>query len=124
MEKKRILIIDDEVGFTNLVRLNLEDTGNYEVREENEGLRGVQAAKSYRPDLIFLDIVMPDMQGTDIARQMKEDASLKNIPIVFLTAIVSVEETDSHGGMIGGNPFLAKPVSSDKLIETIEKMVP
>ncbi len=124
MEKKRILIIDDEVGFTNLVRLNLEDTGNYEVREENEGLRGVQAAKSYRPDLIFLDIVMPDMQGTDIARQMKEDASLKNIPIVFLTTIVSVEETDSHGGMIGGNPFLAKPVSSDKLIETIEKMVP
>ncbi|NIO11966.1 MAG: response regulator [Deltaproteobacteria bacterium] len=124
MEKKKILIIDDEVGFTNLVRLNLEDTGNYEVREENEGARGLQVAKSFRPDLIFLDIVMPDMQGTDVARLIKEDAALKNVPIVFLTAIVSAEETDSHGGMIGGNPFLAKPVSSEKLIETIEKIVP
>ena len=121
MAKKKILIVDDEVGFTNLVRLNLEETGKYEVKEENEGAKGLQAARAFRPDMIFLDIIMPDMQGSDVARLIKEDASLRNIPIVFLTAIVSAEETDSHGGMIGGNPFLAKPVSTDTLVEYIEK---
>ncbi len=121
MAKKKILIVDDEVGFTNLVRLNLEETGEYEVKEENEGARGLKAAKAFRPDMIFLDIIMPDMQGSDVARQIKEDAALKNIPIVFLTAIISAEETDSHGGMIGGNPFLAKPVSAERLVEYIEK---
>ena len=121
MAKKRILIVDDEVGFTNLVRLNLEETGKYEVKEENEGSKGLQAARSFKPDMIFLDIIMPDMQGSDVARLIKEDPVLRNIPIVFLTAIISAEETDSHGGMIGGNPFLAKPVGAERLIEYIEQ---
>ena len=123
MAQKKILIIDDEVGFTDLVRLNLEETGNYEVRVENKGSQALNAAKAFKPDLIFLDIIMPDMQGSDVARQIKDDEALKNTPIVFITAIVSAEETASHGGVIGGNPFLSKPVSAEELIEYIEKII-
>ncbi|MDD5669997.1 MAG: response regulator [Candidatus Omnitrophica bacterium] len=123
MALKKILIVDDEVGFTKLVQLNLEKTGKYEVRIVNQGVFGLTAAKEFRPDLIFLDIIMPDMAGSDVALQLKEDEQTKDIPIVFLTAIVRDEELRSGGSIIGGHPFIAKPVSLHVLLDTIEKVL-
>lgn len=123
MEKKKILIIDDEEDFTKIVKLNLEETGKYEVRTENRGSNGFPAAKEFKPDLILLDILMPDMGGGEVAYRLKEDKSVKNIPIVFLTAVVTKEETTSHGGIIGGHPFIAKPVNAEKLIDCIEENI-
>lgn len=121
MEKRRILIIDDEVGFARLVKLNLEETGAYEVRVENAGKRALAAAREFRPDLILLDIVMPDMGGGDVASQIKADGKLHHTPIVFLTASVTSEEVDAEGGMIAGHPFIAKPVEVTELVEYIER---
>ena len=123
MGKKRILIIDDETSFTSLLKLNLEDTGAYDVRVENSGKRGLAAAREFKPNLILLDVVMPDMDGGDVAAQIKADPKVGKIPIVFLTASVMREEVDSEGGFIAGHPFIAKPVGIKELVDCIDKNI-
>ena len=121
--KKRILVVDDEPALTRMVKLNLERTGNYEVRAENQGSMAIQAAREFKPDLILLDVMMPDMSGDEVSAQMKEDEELSNIKYVFMTAIVTKDETETMGSNIGGNEFLAKPVKTDELIATIERVL-
>jgi CheY-like chemotaxis protein len=118
--KKRILIVDDEDSFVKLVKLNLEYTGEYEVLGETKGARALAAAREFRPDFILLDIVMPDMDGGEIAQQLKDDKELKDIPVGFLTALVSDREVTQNGDSIAGRPFLAKPVTVGQLIEFIK----
>ncbi len=121
MEKKRVLIIDDEKSFTQMVKLNLEETGKYIVRAENDGAKAIEAAREFNPHIIFLDIVMPDVDGGEIAQKLRADTNLAKIPVVFLTAIVKENEVDSQDGIIGGNPFIAKPVTTQKITDAIEK---
>lgn len=121
--KKRILVVDDEVALTRMVKLNLERTGNYEVRTENKGRLAIDAAREFRPDLMLLDIMMPGVTGDEIAAQIKQDPSLSNIKFIFVTAIVTRDETDDSAADIGGNIFLAKPVKAQELIETIERVL-
>jgi len=121
MLKKKILIIDDEESFCRLVKLNLEETGKYEVRAETQSVNAIRAVKEFKPDLILLDIVMPNVDGGEISQKLKSDEAFKNIPIVFLTAIVTEREVSDQKGIIAGRPFLAKPVPLDKLIYCIEQ---
>ena len=120
---KKILIVDDEAGFTRLMKLTLQKTGEYEVIEENDGARAWETARKVLPDLILMDIVMPKVDGGDAAARIQKDPALARIPIVFLTAIVSKKDAQP-GGLIGGFPFLSKPVSLDDLIACIEKHLP
>jgi len=120
--KKKILIIDDEKDFTQLVKMNLELTGKYEVRIENEGTNALNTAKEYKPDLILLDIVLPDMPGEKIAQNLKENPLTRDIPIVFLTALVTKDEI-SQEKFIAEYPFVSKPVNIDELIEVIEENI-
>ena len=121
--KKRILVVDDETALTRIIKLNLERTGNYEVRTENMGSMAIPAAKEFKPDLIFLDVMMPDMSGDEVAALLEEDPRLSNIALIFMTAIVTKEETQSMETDIGGNIFLAKPVKTAELIATIERVL-
>ena len=120
IEPRRILIVDDEAGFTRLLKLTLEGTKRYLVKEENDGSQALAAARQFRPDLVLLDIVMPKMDGGDVARQIKSDPSLKDVKVIFLTAIVSQREQAGLDA-IGGYPFMAKPVSLAALTEMIEE---
>ena len=120
---KKILIVDDEAGFTRLMKLTLQKTGGYEVIEENDGTRAWETARRVHPDLILMDIVMPNVDGGDVAARIRKDPSLAGIPIVFLTAIVSKKEA-VPGGLIGGFPFLSKPISLDDLIQCIQENLP
>ena len=115
--KKRVLIVDDESGFTRLVKLTLERTGKYEVREENDGSKAWLVAREFKPVIVFLDVVMPKMDGGEVAQQIRSDPTLAHVPIVFLTAIVSQQESQRS---FGGFPFLAKPVSIDAITRCIE----
>jgi CheY-like chemotaxis protein len=117
MNAKRVLIVDDESGFTRLLKLTLEKSGKYIVREENDGTKAWLLAREFMPDIIFLDVVMPKIDGGDVAQQIRSDPKLAHVPIFFLTAIVSASE---GGQEIGGFPFLAKPVSVDTIIKCIE----
>ena len=121
--KTRILIIDDEESVTRMVKLNLERTGEFEVRTLNKGRLAIQTALEFKPDLIFLDVMMPDMGGDEIATQLQEDNTLRNIKIVFLTAIITRDETANDHNKIGGFHFLAKPVSTEDLLLTINKVL-
>ncbi len=121
MERKRILIIDDEPGFTRMVKLNLEKTGFFEVREENKATYAIAAAREFKPDLILLDVIMPSMDGGDIAAHMKNDRHLRDVPVIFLTATVSQREAGDGGLNSGGALFLAKPVSLENLIKCINE---
>jgi CheY-like chemotaxis protein len=116
--KKRILVVDDERGFTRLVKLVLPQ---YEILEENDSRRALETARSFNPDLILLDIIMPGIDGGNLAARMQADRRLQEIPIVFLTAVMSSKETGQSPKHIGGFPFLGKPVSAEVLERCIEQ---
>jgi CheY-like chemotaxis protein len=122
-EKKRVLIIDDEASFARMVKLNLEKTGDFEVRVENKPTSAMAAAREFKPDLVLLDVIMPTMDGGDVANQIKRDRNLKETPIIFLTATVSKHEAGEGGFNSGGELFLAKPVSVELLIQCINERI-
>src|SRR4029077_4122454 len=122
-ERKRILIVDNDLNTTHLVKVLLEKTGYYLVLEENDATKAHHNARNFRPDLILLDVVMPETDGGEVAAQIEADPELQNTPIVFLTTLVTRAEAKS-GLSIQGHPILAKPVSIPELINAIEQYLP
>jgi len=121
--KKRILLVDDEAGITRMMRRNLEATGRFEVMDINNSTLAVETARQFRPDLVLLDVMMPDMDGGTVAAELAADPQLAKVPIVFLTAIVSRNEVEPTGSMIGTHLFLAKPVKLDELLACIDSQL-
>jgi len=122
-EERRILIVDDEQDSTHLIKLLLEKIGSYLALEENDAAKAYQSARNFRPDLILLDINMPQRDGGDIAAQIDADPELQRTPIIFLTALVTKAEAKA-GLHIQGHPVLAKPVNIPELIKRIEENLP
>ncbi len=122
--KKRILVVDDEPEFTNLLKLSLEAHGYYEVQEENDAQNARAAARTFDPDLVLLDIMMPDMDGSEVAAELRADPVTRGVPIIFLTALVS-EEDAAKGGTCdsGGNSFLPKHIRLDRLMHCIDDKI-
>jgi two-component system OmpR family response regulator len=121
--KKRILIIDDESSITRLLKLNLERTGRYEALEVNASARALPAALAFKPNLVLLDIMMPDLDGGDVAAQIQSEPTLRQTPIVFLTATVKPEELEKRGEVIGGFTYIAKPLNVRGVLAVIEKTI-
>ena len=119
--KKKVLLVDDEKSFTNLLRLNLEQTGKYDVRVVNWSEDALPAARDFKPDIVLLDIIMPRMPGGNVVAQFEADPALKSVPIVFLTAAVQRSRLEEMDGIISDHPCLAKPSSMDEIIAMIEK---
>ena len=119
-EKRRILIVDNDRESTHVVKILLERTGRYLVLEENDATKAHQSARNFRPDVILLDIVMPETDGGEVAAQIQADPDLRRTPIIFLTALVTKAEAKT-GLRIQGHPFLAKPISIPELIKGIEE---
>lgn len=119
--KKKVLLIDDEPAFTRLLRMNLEKTGCYEVREEHVGSRGLAAVKEFKPDIVLLDVVMPDIDGGTVISQIRCSEDLKGTKVVFLTAVMTKQEASAQSGMLNSIPCIAKPVSTEEIIVCIEK---
>jgi CheY-like chemotaxis protein len=122
-EKPRILIVDDNRDFTYSAKVALERTGRYFVWEENEPARAHQTAQLVKPDLILVDIAMPETDGGEVAARIESDPTMHRTPIIFLTALVTKAETRS-GLQIQGHPFLAKPISIPELVAGIERHLP
>ncbi|MGZ8900338.1 MAG: response regulator [Limisphaerales bacterium] len=119
--KKRILVVDDLASDTKLLKQQLELSHRFDVREENDSRAAVATAEEFKPDLILLDLVMPNMDGRHLAACIAASPQLKAVPIVFITARITKEEVDAVAGCIGGFPFLAKPVAVHELIECVER---
>jgi len=122
-EKRRILIVDNDRESTHVVKILLGRTGRYLVLEENDATKAHQSARNFRPDVILLDIVMPETDGGEVAAQIQADPDLQRTPIIFLTALVTKAEAKA-GLRIQGHPFLAKPISVPELIKGIEENLP
>ena len=121
--KRRILIVDDDANSTHLVKILLERSGPYLVLEENDPTKADQTAHNFKPDLILLDILMPAIDGGELATQIEADRELHDTPIIFVTALVTQSEAKS-GLHIQGRPLVAKPISIPELIDAIEKHLP
>jgi CheY-like chemotaxis protein len=119
--KKRILVIDDEPDFTYMLKLSLESMGYYRVAVENEAARAVRAAREFAPDLIVLDIMMPGLDGSEVAARIRTDPELRDVPVLFMTALVSHREARGGSCSSGGQTFLPKTLGTGKLIECIEE---
>ena len=121
MQKKKILLVDDEQSLLRILKLNLEDTGRFEVQTESKGANALSVAMAFKPDLIILDFIMPDMDGGDVLKQLESHTQTKKTPVIFMTAVATKEDTKGQGAEIGGHFVLAKPVSVENLIETIDR---
>ncbi|MFO8027585.1 MAG: response regulator [Opitutales bacterium] len=122
--KIRVLVIDDEASFTKMVKLNLEGTGDHEVATLNESRKAIEVARAFQPHVILLDVVMPEMDGGDVANNLRSRTATKAIPIIFVSAMVSQKESQSGFYESGGEHFLAKPVTTETLCGAIEKVLP
>ena len=123
MTKKKILVVDDKPSDTRLVKLYLEQSGPYTVREENDARLALAAAVELRPHLILLDIRMPGMDGGELATQIRANPQLAGVPIVFLTALVTKAELEGRAGKIHATPMLAKPIILKDLLACLQQQL-
>lgn len=121
MRKLKVLMVDDEVSLTRLTKINLEAEGSFEVQTVNQGRQALSAARAFRPDIILMDVMMPDMGGGEAADAIRKDPMVGQTPIVFLTAAVRKKEVDAAGGTIGGQAYIAKPVTATELANILAK---
>lgn len=121
--KKRILVVDDEPSITRLLQLNLEKTDAYVVRTTNAAHMALAIAEEFRPDLILLDVMMPGMDGGELASRLQANRQLQSVPVVFLTAAATRQEVRERRGYIGGHPFLSKPVDTEEVLTCLRQQL-
>lgn len=121
----KILLIDDEEDFTELFAANLESVGSYVVKQINDPLQAVEAAREFKPDLCIIDIVMPGMDGGDVVSSIRGVPELKSVPVLMLTALVEEDQSSPVGESVsGGLPFVSKTSEFKKLVMAIESHLP
>ena len=120
MEKRKVMIVDDEEEFLKITKLNLENTGKYEVATISDATDVISQVKLFNPDIILLDILMPKMDGTEVCKILNEDPTGRRIPIVVLSALNTYKDRLMMY-KLGVVDFLAKPIEKDELISKIEK---
>jgi CheY-like chemotaxis protein len=120
--RKRIVLVDDEKDFCYFMQKTLEASGEFDVQTSSEGQEAIKMIKANRPDLILLDVMMPGISGPDVAAELREYKMTKDIPIVFVTAVVQQKEIIDNGNCIGGWHYLPKPVRTEELITLINRL--
>jgi two-component system, sensor histidine kinase and response regulator len=121
-KKKSILIVDDDESLRKMLKMRLSFK-SYKVSEAESGEEALKAIHKEKPDLILLDIAMPDMDGYEVCKLLKDNPGTKDIPIVFLTAIGGNIENKLQGLMVGGIDYIQKPFDGAELLERIEKII-
>ena len=121
MSKSTILLIDDEQDVLTLMGQMLQIKGFNVVTADN-GVEGKKLAVSEKPDVIILDISMPGMDGGQVAEELRELPATKDIPIIFLTGLLTKEIEQNNRNLVGGNVMFAKPVNIEKLVKKIQSL--
>ncbi|MGD0229782.1 MAG: response regulator [Syntrophorhabdales bacterium] len=122
-EKSKILVIDDEGDFCEFVRWSLEKTGRFEVSVSTDGPSGIARAEAARPELILLDIRMPQMNGAEVADHLLHSEDTRDIPIAFITGLLNRDEVKKRSGYIHGFPFITKPITRAELVEQVDSIL-
>jgi two-component system, OmpR family, response regulator len=122
-DQSRILIVDNSSKFTRSARLLLEQTGNYVACAVNDPRRALETARSFKPDLVLVDLIMPQTDGSEVAAQLEADWALHSVPIVFVTTLITPEEA-RDGRRINGHRVVPKPTRGFDLIRVVEENLP
>ena len=121
-KKSKILVIDDEGDFCEFVKWSLEKTGKFEVLVCTDGPSGIARAEAEKPELILLDISMPQMSGAEVADSLLHREDTRDIPIAFITGLLDKDEVRKRSGYIHGFPFILKPITKNELIEQVDSV--
>lgn len=119
--QKRILIVDDEEDILNVLKFRLE-ANNYEVLTASDGHEGLNKARTERPDLLILDLMLPKLDGYKVCRMLKFDESYKAIPIIMFTAKAQ-QKDEELGKEMGADAYIAKPFEPEILLEKIRVLL-
>jgi two-component system OmpR family response regulator len=114
----KILVIDDEPEITDIVETYFEGLG-YNVEAANSGLSGIDKAREFKPNLVLLDIMMPDTSGYEVCNELKAMDSMQGVPVVFLTGR-DTREDSGRSFQAGGDMFVKKPFSCERLADIVK----
>lgn len=118
MNQRRIMVVEDHAQTRELLQYNLQAAG-YEVRSAGSGEQGLDAMSRWRPDLVLLDIMLPEIDGLEVCRRLKQTPSLRGVPVIMLTA--RGEEVDRVVGLeLGAEDYVLKPFSPRELLLRIK----
>jgi DNA-binding response OmpR family regulator len=121
VEKKKILIVEDEESLLKLESILLTSKG-YQVRGAANGAAALEAIAADPPDLVLLDIMLPEIDGFEVCQRIKQNEATKHIPVIMLTAKKSREDM-SRGEKVGADWYITKPFKSAMVIETIQRFL-
>ncbi len=121
-QSKRILIVDDEEEALGHLR-NILERANHTVISTTKGAEALNLAKLNRPDLIILDVFLPDLDGSEVAASLAEDPACMNIPVIFLSGVVMTKNDKFSGNKFGRHYIMAKPVAQKEILEMVTKVL-
>ena len=125
MDRKKILLVDDDVDFAEATKLILESK-SYDVCVAHDGQEGLKKVKTEQPDLIILDVMMPEMDGYEVCSKLKADPACSRIPILLLTAVgdamPSSKYTKEMGMKTEADDYIPKPVEPLELVGRVENL--
>ena len=116
--KRKALIVDDDEELVELIRDALEADGRFEVRAVNNGFDAGMMVKEYHPDVIVLDVMLPDINGKEVCQRVRSDSALDDVKIVCISGMVEQDKVDDLMAS-GANTFLQKPFEVDRLIDVM-----
>lgn len=118
----KILVVDDEKEFTDMLAVRLQKTGGYETIETYDGEEGLKAAQEQKPDLILLDIMMPKMDGYEMLKRLKANETTRNIPTIVLSASTAFATIEKFKAL-GAKDFIMKPFEAKDLMDKIKRLI-
>jgi len=118
---KRVLVVDDQPELRKLITMTLQ-MGDYEVDEAEDATQGYEKVKSFRPDILLLDVMMPgEMDGYQLCEKLKSDSNYPNLSVVLLTARGQASDIE-QGERAGADRYLVKPFSPLQLVQTVREL--
>ena len=123
MIQSKILVVDDDISITGMLKLVLEQFGDFDVCVENCSRSALIAAHAFRPDLVLLDMEMPGKSGGEVASEMKSDPALSGVPLVFCSGRISSTDAGSHGVVRDGMRYLSKPIAPLVLVAALNDIL-
>ncbi len=120
--KKKILVVEDERAIAEYLEALLGLSG-YTIQISMDGKAAVEQAREWFPDLVLLDIMLPKLNGFDVCKILKQDAALKNVPIIMLTSLSQMGDVERAFDS-GANDYLSKPIDAERLVQKIKKYLP
>ena len=121
--KIKVLAIDDQDEILQILKKNLPRMGPYEVITSLGGREGLRLAKTARPDVILLDVVMPGFSGTEVGEALQDDPVTEKIPVIFMTGLIRADEIKENAEGGGGREYLAKPFPMTQVVAKIQKVL-